>query len=132
MTARSHWFAPSRTELIKRIADTVLRESPDALIVGLPLNMDNSLGKPAREAIQFGQSLSAHLANLPVHFVDEQRLSTFKVAELPPRRTVAAAARNSPAKKKQRQDAAHAAAFLQEFTRRLTSRAAASMSRAKE
>jgi putative holliday junction resolvase len=104
---------PSRQELIKRIATIASREGADALIVGLPLNMDGSLGKPAREAIQFGESLSVALGNLPVTFVDE-RLSSFAADQIltGQRRTGQKITRKQ---KKQRQDAHAAAAFLQEF-----------------
>jgi putative Holliday junction resolvase len=104
---------PSRQELLRQIATIARRESAEALVVGLPLNMDNTLGPPAREAIRFGRTLSAELNNLPVHFVDE-RLSSFaadqRISEQ--RRGGQKITRKQ---KKQRQDAHAAATFLQEF-----------------
>ena len=47
---------------------------PEALIVGLPLNMDGSENPMTRAARTFGADLSARY-NLPVHMVDE-RLSS--------------------------------------------------------
>lgn len=47
---------------------------PEALIVGLPLNMDGSANPITRAARAFGEALKARY-NLPVHMVDE-RLST--------------------------------------------------------
>jgi putative Holliday junction resolvase len=52
----------------------------DALVVGLPLNMDGSAGELAREARQFMQALEGALG-LPVIPVDE-RLSTVEAEQL--------------------------------------------------
>ncbi|HEX4125221.1 MAG TPA: Holliday junction resolvase RuvX [Tepidisphaeraceae bacterium] len=104
---------PSRQELIKQIATIARRQGADALIIGLPLNMNGTLGPAARAAITFGQSLAAELGNLPVHFVDE-RLSSFAAdARLGEHRR--AGQKLTRQQKKRRQDAHAAAAFLQEF-----------------
>jgi putative holliday junction resolvase len=104
---------PSRQELSRQIATIVRRESPDALVIGLPLNMDGALGPAAREAIAFGQSLSQSLNNLPVHFVDE-RLSSFAADQrLADQRR--GGRKITRKQKKQRQDAHAAAEFLQRF-----------------
>ncbi|HEX7044366.1 MAG TPA: Holliday junction resolvase RuvX [Burkholderiales bacterium] len=47
---------------------------PEALVVGLPLNMDGSENPMTRAARAFGEALRARY-NLPVHMVDE-RLSS--------------------------------------------------------
>ncbi|MFT5445809.1 MAG: putative Holliday junction resolvase [Gammaproteobacteria bacterium] len=47
---------------------------PDALVVGLPLNMDGTEQKATREARRFARRLGEHCP-LPIHFADE-RLST--------------------------------------------------------
>ena len=47
---------------------------PEALVVGLPLNMDGSENAMTRAARSFGEAIHARY-NLPVHMVDE-RLST--------------------------------------------------------
>jgi putative Holliday junction resolvase len=51
-------------------------EDVEAVVVGLPLNMDGSEGPRARKVIKFSQELEKKLG-LPVHFWDE-RLSSFE------------------------------------------------------
>jgi len=53
---------------------------PDALVVGLPLNMDGSDNPMTRFARAFGQRLQDRY-NLPVHMVDE-RLSTLAARDI--------------------------------------------------
>ncbi|HEY5682337.1 MAG TPA: Holliday junction resolvase RuvX [Sulfuricaulis sp.] len=53
---------------------------PDALIVGLPLNMDGSDNPMTRAARAFGHRLKERY-NLPVHMVDE-RLSTLTARDI--------------------------------------------------
>jgi len=53
---------------------------PDALVVGLPLNMDGSDNPMTRSARAFGQRLQDRY-NLPVHMVDE-RLSTLAARDI--------------------------------------------------
>lgn len=52
---------------------------PSDLIVGLPLNMDETESMMSRRARKFGKFLEDRF-NLPVHFVDE-RLSTVEAKE---------------------------------------------------
>lgn len=55
--------------------DAVLTEwAPDALVVGLPLNMDDTESELSLLARKFGRRLAARY-RLPVHYMDE-RLST--------------------------------------------------------
>jgi putative Holliday junction resolvase len=55
--------------------DRLLREwQPAALVVGLPLNMDDSENAMTREARRFGEALRQRY-NLPVHWVDERLTS---------------------------------------------------------
>ncbi len=61
----SHWDA------ISRIVKTW---QPDALVVGLPLNMDGTEQKVTEQARRFGNQLLGRY-RLPVHLVDE-RLTT--------------------------------------------------------
>ena len=56
------------------IARLIEEWRPEALIVGLPLNMDGSANAMTRAARAFGEALKARY-NLPVHMVDE-RLSS--------------------------------------------------------
>lgn len=57
-----------------RIGRLIEEWRPEALIVGLPLNMDGSENEMTRAARRFGDNLKARY-NLPVHMVDE-RLSS--------------------------------------------------------
>lgn len=56
------------------IARLIEEWQPEALVVGLPLNMDGSANPMTRAARAFGEAIGARY-NLPVHMVDE-RLST--------------------------------------------------------
>ena len=58
----------------ERIGRLIAEWQPEALVVGLPLNMDGSENPMTRAARAFGASLAARY-NLPVHMVDE-RLSS--------------------------------------------------------
>jgi len=97
----------SRKELLNRIIDIVKTENVDAIVLGLPLNMDDSAGPQAKLVRKFADQLKKHL-DLPIHFQDE-RLSTFgaeqKLADFDFTRK----------KKKQRLDAIAAADILQTF-----------------
>jgi putative Holliday junction resolvase len=63
-----------------RISRLIEEWHPDALVVGLPLNMDGSTNPMTRAARAFGQRLQDRY-NLPVHMVDE-RLSTLAAREI--------------------------------------------------
>lgn len=63
-----------------RISRLIREWSPDALVVGLPLNMDGSDNPMTRAARAFGQRLKERY-NLPVHMVDE-RLSTLVARDI--------------------------------------------------
>ncbi len=60
-----------RLDAIARIIDT---HGPEALVLGLPLNMDGSEGPPARDARQFAAQLQQRFG-LPVHLADERLTS---------------------------------------------------------
>jgi len=53
---------------------------PDAVVVGLPLNMDGSDHELSRRARRFGNQLHGRY-NLPAHFIDE-RLSSLQAEAL--------------------------------------------------
>lgn len=60
--------------------DRVLKEQqPDALVLGIPLNMDDTEGPAAAKVRKFAEQLTEQ-HQLPIHFVDE-RLSSFEVDE---------------------------------------------------
>jgi putative holliday junction resolvase len=84
----------------------------ERLVVGLPMNMDDSIGPAARQTIQWARRLAKE-SDLPVILVDE-RLSSYEadqqLADL--RRQ---GQRLTHAGKKRRRDALAATAFLQAF-----------------
>jgi len=63
-----------------RISRLISEWQPDALVVGLPLNMDDTDNNMTRAARRFGQWLRDRY-NLPVHMVDE-RLTTRVATDL--------------------------------------------------
>lgn len=92
---------------LKRIGDAIESQGPDALVVGLPLNMDGSPGPAAKNAQAFGDSLAARF-NLPVHYMDERLSSDAANARM-------AQTGLTHKQKKNRRDALAAAAILQDF-----------------
>ena len=93
--------------LIKKITDIVGSENVEAVVLGLPLNMDDSKGFQAKRVLQFAEQLKKYL-NIPIHFQDE-RLSTFGAeGKLAP-------AELTRKKKKKRLDAVAAAEILEAF-----------------
>ena len=94
------------------IIELVKKESVGRIVVGLPLNMDNTTGPAAREAIAWGRDLAGK-AGVPVIFVDE-RLSSFHAEQqlIEQKRAGQKLTRN---KKKQHLDALAAASFLQAY-----------------
>jgi len=93
--------------LLKKIQDIVTAENIDAVVLGLPLNMDGSPGQRVKLVRRFAENLKTHL-NIPIYFHDE-RLSTFAA------QTALAPAELTREKKKKRLDAVAAADFLQAF-----------------
>ena len=94
-------------ELPKKIADIVGTENVEAIVLGLPLNMDGSTGPQAELVFKFADQLKAHL-DIPIHFQDE-RLSTFSAEEK------LSQTEFTRKKKKKRLDAIAAAEILQAF-----------------
>ena len=94
-------------DLIKKITDIVGSENVEAVVLGLPLNMDDSQGFQAERVIQFAEQLKNHL-HIPIHFQDE-RLSSFGAEEK------LAPAEFTRKKKKKRLDAVAAAEILEAF-----------------
>lgn len=68
--------APCGDALLDALSKAAARHGPDALVVGLPLNMDGTEGGAAAGARAFGARLGAR-TGLAVHFQDE-RLSSFE------------------------------------------------------
>ena len=63
-----------------RLSQLITAWRPDALVVGLPRNMDGSDNSMTRAARAFGQRLKERY-NLPIHMVDE-RLSTLAARDI--------------------------------------------------
>jgi len=94
-------------QLITKIDRIIRTERIDAVVLGLPLNMDDSEGKQAKHVRDFAERLKKCIG-LPVYFHDE-RLSSFDAEK-----KLAATKMTRKAKKK-RIDAIAAAAILQSF-----------------
>jgi putative Holliday junction resolvase len=94
------------------VLKVVAKESPQRLVVGLPLNMDDSVGPAAKQTIAWAKRLGED-AKLPVIFIDE-RLSSFAAEQhLADRKR--GGERMTRQMKKERLDAIAAAGFLQAF-----------------
>ena len=93
--------------LLKKITDIVEAENVEAIVLGLPLNMNDSQGHQAKLVFKFAEQLRVRL-DVPIHFQDE-RLSTFSAEEK------LAAADFTRGKKKKRLDAIAAAEILEAF-----------------
>ena len=70
---------PTSNGLIGKIIEVVKTEKVEALVLGLPLNMDDSVGPQAKKVQVFADKLEK-LINVPIFFQDE-RLSTFAARE---------------------------------------------------
>lgn len=100
----SHAMAP--------VLKLIQREGIARVVIGLPLNMDDSVGPAAKAVVAWGRKLAAGSGLEPV-FVDE-RLSSFAAEQsLSERRR--AGEKLTRGRKKQQLDAVAAAGFLQEF-----------------
>lgn len=97
---------------IAPITEVVRREAVKRIVVGLPLNMDDTLGPQARATLQWANQLQ-RLTNIPVVYVDE-RLSSFEAEQqLITRKR--AGEKLTRQRKKEQLDAIAAASFLQSF-----------------
>jgi putative Holliday junction resolvase len=94
-------------DLIERIGQIVVAEHVDAVVVGLPLNMDGSQGPQAQQVLAFAKRLGQRIA-APIHMQDE-RLSSFEAQEKVQTTGL------SKAKQRQRLDALAAAEILRAF-----------------
>jgi len=96
-----------RKNLIEKIIETITSENIEAIVFGLPLNMDGTTGPQAKMTMQFAEELKKH-TDVPVHFQDE-RLSSFVAEEK------LAPAEFTRKKKAKRLDAIAAAQILEAF-----------------
>lgn len=97
----------SDIELLRRILAVIDEEKIDAVIFGLPFNMDDTEGPRAKQVRRFAQMLSDKI-DISVLFQDE-RLSSFEAEGL------MAGMELTRKKKKKRLDAIAAAAILRAF-----------------
>jgi len=96
----------------QQVLAVIRRHSPQRLLVGVPINMDDTWGQAAHAAVRWGREL-AEQAGVPVVFVDE-RLSSFQAEQsLADRKR--GGERLTRRRRKQQLDAVAAAAFLQAF-----------------
>ena len=94
------------------VARVIDREGVERVVVGLPLNMDDTVGPQARAAVEWGRALEARTGK-PVLFLDE-RLSSFDAEQqLIDRKR--SGERLTRQRKKEQLDAIAAASFLQAF-----------------
>ena len=97
----------NQQELVRRILKVIDEEQIDAVVIGLPLNMDGSEGPRAKKVRQFGLAIEAQ-TDCPV-FLHDERLSSFEADYL------SADLDLTRKKKKKRLDAIAAAAILRSF-----------------
>ncbi len=102
----------SSDEAFPEILALIRREDVRKLVVGVPLNMDDSVGPGARDAAKFGQRIAA-ASGVPLVLVDE-RLSSFQAEQglIDRKRGGEKLTRQM---KKNRLDAIAAAGFLQDY-----------------
>jgi putative Holliday junction resolvase len=105
-------FVSSEEAAIDPILKVIAREGIQRLVVGLPLNMDDTTGPQARKVVEWGKVLSER-SGKPMVFVDE-RLSSFDAEQTLIERKRAGEHITRNQKKKQL-DAMAAAGFLQAF-----------------
>ncbi|WP_057769563.1 Holliday junction resolvase RuvX [Lactobacillus selangorensis] len=65
---------------LDRIAELVQQYAVDGFVLGLPKNMDNSIGERAVKSQEYGQMLTDRF-HLPVDFIDE-RLTTVQAQRM--------------------------------------------------
>lgn len=95
-------------QFLNRIVEVVRNEGIEAVVMGLPLNMDDSEGPQANLVRKFAAQLEKAVVNIPIHFQDE-RLSTFAAEEK------LLSAEFTRKRKKKRLDAVAAAEILHAF-----------------
>ena len=106
--------ASNETELVRVLSGIVQDQKPGALVIGLPLNMDDSEGPQAKKVRVLGERLSNQL-RLSLHFQDERLTS--EAADW-----AMARVGFSRGEKKSRRDAIAAATILRDFLSTLSSR----------
>lgn len=105
-------FVNGADQALAPIAELIRKEAVERVVLGLPLNMDDSIGPQAKSVVAWGNALKAQ-AGVDVVYVDE-RLSSFDAEQrlIDAKRQGAKMTRKD---KKQALDALAAALFLQAF-----------------
>jgi putative Holliday junction resolvase len=102
----------SAGQALEEVLRVIAREGVERVVVGLPINMDESVGGMAQSTLAWGRALAAK-SGRPVLFVDE-RLSSFAAEQsLIDRKQ--AGEKLTRRRKKEQLDAVAAANFLQQF-----------------
>ena len=94
-------------ERLRRILETAAEYEAHAIVIGLPLNMDGTLGPAAERARDLADQLR-HATNLPVHLFDE-RLTSYAADQQMARTGL------THQQKQNRRDALAAATILRDF-----------------
>ena len=97
---------------LEKILQIIQKEGVRQIVLGLPLNMDDTIGPAAKSTLDWGRQLGAKSAT-PVLYVDE-RLSSF-AAEQSLNDRKRAGEKLTRGRKKEQLDAVAAAGFLQQF-----------------
>jgi len=92
---------------LRQLLALIEDEGPDGVVVGLPLNMDGSLGPAALKAVAVGRAI-ASASGVTVHFADERQTSLIADEQM-------AGTGLTHKQKKARRDALAAAAILRVF-----------------
>ena len=100
---------PRGPALLDAIAKAVKEHAPNAIVMGLPLNMDGSEGPAAVQARAFAEEVRVR-TGIPVHLQDE-RLTSFEADQRMAR------SGRTHGEKKELRDALAAAALLEDFLR---------------
>ena len=98
---------PPGPELVAAILKAIEVHEPDAIVLGLPLNMDGTEGTQARRVREFGRDLAQRI-DRPLHYQDE-RLTSYAADQ-----RLAGSGRTHKEKKELR-DALEAAEILRDF-----------------
>jgi putative Holliday junction resolvase len=99
--------APAGERLMAAALEAVGTHGPDAIVLGLPLNMDGTEGPRAKLVREFGRALEAR-TDRPVHYQDERLTSHAAEGHL-------AGSGRTHRQKKQLRDALAAAEILRDF-----------------
>jgi len=99
--------APRGPALLDAVVKAINTHAPDALVIGLPLNMDGTEGDRARIAREFAAELQSR-TGLTIHFQDERLTSDAADARM-------ARSGRTHKQKKRLRDALAAAEVLRDF-----------------